>query len=121
MKPITKEEFAARYPSEELTATSEEEFSGMAATAADLTDVLCFGRASRDEAAAGRAMVEMIRYWIERGGYSAATRAYGIEREAVGNYSVSYTDRDTVTLHGLAVAPAALIILDRAGLRNRNV
>lgn len=121
MKIITKEEFAARYPSEELSSTPEEEFAGMAATAADLTDVLCFGRADRDENASERAMVEMIRYWIEREGYSAAARAHGIEREAIGNYSVTYTDGNTVTLYGLAVAPAALLILDRAGLRNRNV
>ncbi len=118
MDAITKPEFDLTHRSEDL---EEEEFNLLAALALDLADVLCFGRADRDAEAARRAMKEMIAYWIARGGSKAVSGPSGPKSETVGNYSVTNREEKIITVHGVSVSPAALVILDRAGLRNRNV
>lgn len=116
MTPITSEEFDLTHSAKDLT---EEEFQILSLRALDLTEELCFGRANRNEEAARRAMKEMIAFWIARnGGKEGAALT---ERESVGNYSVTHKNDETVTVHGVPVSPSALLILNRAGLRNRSV
>ena len=111
MTKITPEEFDLTHSAKDL---SEEEFAVLADRALDLTEELCFGRADRNEEAARRAMKEMIAFWIARnGGKEGAPLT---ERESVGNYSVSH--KSEVTVHGVPVSPSALLILNRAGLRD---
>lgn len=118
MEAITKTEFDLTHRSEDI---DEGEFDLLAQLALDLTDLLCFGRADRDESAARRAMKEMIAYWIRRGGNQAVSGQDSPKSETVGNYSVTNRDEQLITVRGVAVCPAALVILDRAGLRNRNL
>lgn len=118
MEVITKEDFDLNHSTEPI---DEKEFELLARLALDVTDLLCFGRANRDEATARRAMEEMIRYWIERGGTSAVDGQQKPKSERVGNYSVTHWEEPQITLRGVTVSPAALVILDRAGLRNCNL
>ena len=83
MNIITKEELLQRYPSEALDRTSEDDFRIMAELALDVTEILCYGRASRKEEAARRAMMEIIAYWIEGGGRSSVSRPREPIKEAV--------------------------------------
>lgn len=118
MEAITKTEFDLTHRSEEM---EEEEFNSLARLALDLTDLLCFGRADQDESAARWAMKEMISYWIDRGGKSAVSGQTTPKSEKIGNYSVTHRDEKVITLRGVTVSPAALVILDKAGLRNCNL
>ena len=116
MEAITRTEFESTHSAQDI---DKKEFTRLSQLALDLTNLLCFGRADLNEAAARKAMKEMIDYWISRGGVSAVSDKASPKSERVGNYSV--THRDGVTLNGVPVSPAALMILDGAGLRNRNV
>lgn len=120
MEAITKQEFDLTHRSAD-DSMEEEEFELLARLALDLTEVLCFGRAERNPEAAKRAMKERISYWIARGGSKAVSGPAGPKSESVGNYSITHREEQTVTLHGVTVSPAALIILDGAGLRNCNL
>ncbi len=118
MEAITKTEFELTHDSQGIT---ESEFDLLSQLALDLTDLLCFGRENQNESAARRAMKEMITYWIQRGGSTAVSGPVSPKSERVGNYSVTNREEDLITLRGVAVSPAALIILDGAGLRNCNL
>ncbi len=118
MEAITKTEFELTHSSQDI---SEQEFDLLAQFALELTDLLCFGRAEQKEESARRAMKEMISYWIERGGTGAVSSSIGPKSERIGNYSVTNREEEIITLHGVSVSPTALIILDRAGLRNCNL
>lgn len=118
MNIITKHEFDLTHRSDGI---GEEEFLRMAQCALDLTEELCFGRAAKNEPEARRAMKEMISFWIERGGLEAV---YGNPRpksETVGNYSVTNGEETVPLLQGVSVSPYALLILNRAGLRDHGV
>ena len=116
MNKITQEEFDLTHSAKDLT---KEKFDLLSDRALDLTEELCFGRASRNEEAARRAMKEMIAFWIARNGGKEGVPL--TEREAVGNYSVTHKNDEAVTVHGVPVSPSALLILNRAGLRDRAV
>ena len=116
MNPITVEEFDLTHSAKDV---SSERFEILALRALDLTEELCFGRAAQKETEARRAMKEMIAFWIENDGESDG--GVSPERETVGNYSVTRTRRSVPTVHGLTVSPAALLILQRAGLRDHGV
>ena len=118
MEAITKADFDLNYSTDPI---DDKEFAILAQLALDLTDLLCFGRTDRNEASARRAMEEMIRYWIEHGGVSAVGGQQNPKSERVGNYSITHRDEPQITLRGVTVSPAALVILDRAGLRNCNL
>ncbi len=118
MQAITKTEFDLTHRSENL---EEEEFDLLSQLALDLTNLLCFGRADRDEGSARRAMKEMIGYWVARGGMSAVSGQATPKSERIGNYSVTNREENAVTLNGVSIAPQALLILDNANLRNRNL
>ena len=113
MKAITKTEFDVNHRWDHI---ENEKFQHLSQLALDLTDLLCFGRADQNEPEARRAMSEMISYWLEQGSTNATPKS-----ERIGNYSVTNQDKREISLHGLSIAPGALIILDRAGLRNRNL
>ena len=116
MNPITVTEFNLTHSTKGI---SEERFEILALRALDLTEELCFGRAARNEKEARRAMKEMISFWIEENGES--DRGITVEREAVGNYSVTQNIPKAPSVHGIALSPAALLILQRAGLRDHGV
>ncbi len=118
MEAITKTEFDLTYQSNDV---DEEEFQRLSLLALDLTELLCFGRADQKESAAKRAMKEMIAYWIDRGGTAAVNGSSSPKSERIGNYSVTNRDETILTLNGVSIAPSALVILDNAGLRNRNL
>ncbi len=118
MQPITKSAFDLRYPDSDVR---EEDFEILAELALTLTDYLCFGRADKNPEAAEKAMTEMVAYWVERGGKSATDGNTLPKSERVGNYAVTYREDSALTVRGITVAPAALLILDRADLRNRNL
>lgn len=115
MELITKTEFDLTHQSD---GVGEEEFLLLSELARDLTDLLCFGRQEWNETAARRAMKEMIAYWIERGGSKGISGQASPKSESIGNYSVTNRDETLITVHGVAVSPAALLILDSAGLRD---
>ena len=116
MNKITPSEFDLTHSAKDL---SEEEFDLLSQRALDLTEELCFGRAERDKDAARRAMKEMIAYWIARDGGKEGTPS--VARESIGNYSVNHSEEEPITVHGVPVSPSALLILSRAGLRDRSV
>ncbi len=118
MEAITKTEFDLTHRSDD---TEEEEFKVLSQLALDLTDLLCFGRADQNQEAARRAMKEMIAYWIARGGSKGISQSPDPKSESIGNYSVTNREENLITLRGVAIAPGALIILERAGLRNCNL
>ncbi len=118
MQAITKADFDLRYPDSGVT---EEDFELLSALALTLTDYLCFGRAHRNPAAAQRAMTEMVAYWVEKGGKTAIDGQTLPLSERVGNYAVTHREDTALTVRGVTVAPAALLILDHADLRNRNL
>lgn len=118
MEAITKTEFELTHSAQDI---SEQEFDLLAQFALDLTELLCFGRAEQKEESARRAMKEMIAYWIDRGGIDALSGPASPKSERIGNYSVTNREEEVITLHGVSVSPMALIILDRAGLRNCNL
>lgn len=118
MKAITKTEFELTHDSQEI---EEREFDRLAQLALDLTDLLCFGREDQNESSARRAMKEMISYWIQRGGSTAVSGPVSPKSERVGNYSITNREENLITLRGVTVSPAALVILDGAGLRNCNL
>lgn len=115
MEAITKTEFDLTHSSEGI---GEEEFVRLSELARDLTDVLCFGRQEWNETAARRAMKEMISYWVSLGGYRAVSGQTTPKSETIGNYSVTHREETVLTVHGVSVAPSALLILDSAGLRD---
>ncbi|MBQ1965718.1 MAG: hypothetical protein IIV79_03545 [Clostridia bacterium] len=116
MQAITRTEFEMTHTSQDI---DKKDFQRLSQSALDLTELLCFGRADLNETAARNAMKEMIDYWISRGGVAALSDKASPKSERVGNYSV--THREGVSLNGIPISPAALLILDNAGLRNRNV
>lgn len=118
MEAITKTEFESTHSSQDI---DDKEFDLLAQNALELTEVLCFGRAENDPESAKRAMKEMIAYWIERGGTRGVCGSTNPKSERIGNYSVTNREEKVITLHGVAVSPTALVILDRAGLRNCNL
>ena len=118
MERITIEEFDLTHGSQEI---SEEDFDLLSQLALDTVDELCFGRASRNKDAARRAMKELISLWIARGGRSGVCGPADPKSETVGNYSVTHRDEHLMTVHGITVSPAALMILNSAGLRERAV
>ncbi len=118
MQLITKEDFDARYPHIQVEET---DFELLAQLAATLTEYLCFGRQNRNPQAAKQAMEEMIVYWAERGGKSAADARTLPKSERVGNYSVTHREEGALTVRGVTVSPTALLILDNGDLRNRNL
>ncbi|MBO5214160.1 MAG: hypothetical protein J6B86_05270 [Clostridia bacterium] len=118
MEAITKAEFELTHSAKDV---EEKEFDLLARIALDLTELLCFGRAEQKEESARRAMKEMISYWIERGGIDAVSGPTNPKSERIGNYSVTNREENVITLHGVSVSPAALVILDGAGLRNCNL
>ncbi len=116
MEVITKSEFERTHGSGDV---EEEEFRLLAQLALDTVDLLCFGRAAQKEEAARSAMKELIDYWIRRGGKNAVYGQSTPKSESIGNYSVTNREENLITLRGVVISPAALVILDRAGLRNR--
>lgn len=116
MERITIEEYDVTHSAKDI---SPETFDLLSFRALDLTEELCFGRADRDEEAARRAMKEMIGYWITLNKGTEGTPQ--IRSETVGNYSVNHKEEQALTVHGVPVSPSALLILSRAGLRNRNI
>ena len=115
MEPLTKNEFEETHSSEGI---SEEDFELMAALAEDLTALLCLNRQDRDPAAARRAMKEMISYWITHRGTAGVDHP---KSERMGNYSITHRENALLTVRGVAVAPGAMVILDRAGLTDRGI
>lgn len=114
MKPITIQEFSVTH---ELGDTDEKRYSILAARALDLTEELCFGRTEKNEAQAKRAMKEMIAFWIDHGEEEHNETV----SERIGNYSATRDPDRAVTVHGVPVSPAALLILSSAGLRDHAV
>lgn len=114
MKPITKQEFSATHT---LAEIEDKRFSVLAARAVDLTEELCFGRTAKNEAEARRAMKEMIAFWIDH----EDAESNDTVSERIGNYSATRDPDRAVTVHGVPVSPAALLILSRAGLRDHAV
>lgn len=116
MERITIEEYDVTHSARDV---SPETFDLLSYRALDLTEELCFGRANRDEAAARRAMKEMIAYWITLNkGTEGAQR---VQSQAVGNYSVTHKEEAVLTVHGVPISPSALLILNQSGLRNRGI
>lgn len=118
MDLITIEEFDLTHSAQNV---SEEEFSRLSQRAWDLTDELTFGRAERNEPEARRAMKEMISYWISSGDPTSDGVSGTPKSERIGNYSVIRREEKVLTVHGVPVSPTALLILNRAGLRDHGV
>ncbi len=118
MDLITIQEFDLTHSARNV---SQELFIRLAERARDLTEELCFGRAERNEKEARRAMKEMISYWIARGETEPGTPSPYPKSEAVGNYAITHNEEPALTVHGVSVSPAALLILKQAGLRNCGV
>lgn len=118
MDLITIEEFDLTHSAQNVSA---EEFSRLSQRAWDLTDELTFGRAERKEEEARRAMKEMIAYWIACGDSASGEVAGAPKSERIGNYSVTRREEKVLTVHGVPVSPTALLILNRAGLRDHGV
>ena len=114
MEKITVEEFDLTHCAEHL---SPEAFDLLAQRALDLTEELCFGRAERKEEEARRAMKEMISYWI----LAEKDRKNGVQKMTVGNFSVTPLREEPLTVRGVPVSPVALLILQKAGLRECSV
>lgn len=89
----------------------------MAQTAAGVVQELCFGREETNETAAKWAMGEMIADWSSKGGMKYLRGNRSAKNERIGNYSVEYGTPQEMSVKGIPVSPAALIILEGAGLR----
>ena len=115
MELITREEFDRIHSSE---GVSDEDFFLMAQLAADVTNLITFGRGGKREEEAKRAMTEMVAYWIARKTVSGQASP---KSESVGNYSVTNRDETVLTVRGVSICPAAMVILDSAGLLDHGV
>lgn len=116
MTRITLEEYCTTHDGE---GVSVKLFDRLAQRARDLTEELCYGRCDRKEDEQRRAMKEMIAYWLELNG--GAEGEFPVLRESVGNYSVTHAEPPALFVGGVPVSPAALLILQKAGLRDGHV
>jgi len=113
MDRITLTDFNATHGGEEI---SPQLFERLSQRAADLTEELTFGRTEGKEEHLRRAMKEMIAYWITLDGGTEGRAK--IVREDVGNYSATWAQEPVLTVRGVPLSPAALLILQKAGLRD---